>query len=145
MQYCRRRKEVWYRPSWYQGCCTFIKVGSTLSYAERHARSYVSQCQKCQKGIQGAFGTFGTPSVSVFGETHALLWEARVECPETLPVLVGHDEIVVECDAEQALDAKVWLQKAMIEGMDAVMNGTDQMDVPLEVEARIVRGWGEGS
>jgi DNA polymerase I-like protein with 3'-5' exonuclease and polymerase domains len=36
-------------------------------------------------------------------------------------VLVCHDEIVVECNAEQAEDAKAWLEKEMIEGMDAVM------------------------
>jgi DNA polymerase-1 len=73
----------------------------------------------------------------------ALLWERRGECPEAVPVLVCHDEIVVECDAEQAADAKAWLEKAMIEGMDTVMRGTDEVDVPVEVEARIARSWGE--
>jgi len=57
---------------------------------------------------------------------------------------VCHDEIVVECEAEQAADAKAWLEKAMIEGMDTVMHGTDEVDVPVEVEARIARSWGEG-
>jgi DNA polymerase I-like protein with 3'-5' exonuclease and polymerase domains len=51
-----------------------------------------------------------------------------------VPVLVCHDEVVVECDAEKAADVKAWLEKAMIEGMDAVMNGTDEVDVPVEVE-----------
>jgi hypothetical protein len=32
----------------------------------------------------------------------------------------------------------------MIEGMDTVMNYADEVDVPVEVEARIVRTWGEG-
>jgi len=50
--------------------------------------------------------------------------------------------VVVECDAQQAEDVKVWLQKAMIEGMDAITNGRDE--VPVEVEARIARSWGEG-
>ena len=59
-------------------------------------------------------------------------------------MLVCQDEIVVECDADQAADAKVWLMKAMIEGMDAVMNGTDEVNVAVEVEARIVRSWSEG-
>jgi DNA polymerase I-like protein with 3'-5' exonuclease and polymerase domains len=54
---------------------------------------------------------------------------------------VCHDEVVVECDAKQAEDVTVWLQKAMIEGMDAITNGTDE--VPVEVEARIARSWGE--
>ena len=61
-----------------------------------------------------------------------------------MPVLVCHDEVVVECDAEQAADVKGWLERAMIAGMDAVMNGTDEVDVPVEVEARIARSWGEG-
>ena len=61
-----------------------------------------------------------------------------------VPVLACHDEVVVECDAEQAADVKVWLEKAMIEAMDAVMNGTDEIHVPVEVEARVVESWGEG-
>jgi DNA polymerase I len=73
-----------------------------------------------------------------------LLWERRGECPAAVPVLVCHDEVVVECDAEHAADVKAWLEKAMIEGMDAVMNGIVEVDVPVEVEARIARSWGEG-
>jgi DNA polymerase I-like protein with 3'-5' exonuclease and polymerase domains len=53
------------------------------------------------------------------------------------------DEIVIECDAEQVADAKAWLEKAMIEGMEAVLKGTDEVDVPVEVEVRIARSWGE--
>jgi DNA polymerase I len=36
----------------------------------------------------------------------ALLWERRGECPEAVPVLVCHDEVVVECETEQAANAK---------------------------------------
>ena len=74
----------------------------------------------------------------------ALLWERRNECPGAIPVLVCHDEVVVECDVARAAEAKAWLQKAMIEGMAAVINGMDEVDVPVEVEARIARSWGEG-
>jgi DNA polymerase-1 len=74
----------------------------------------------------------------------ALLWDRRDECPGAVPVLVCHDEVVVECDAEKAADAKVWLEKAMVEGMETVLNGTDELDVPVEAEARIARGWGDG-
>ena len=35
----------------------------------------------------------------------ALLWERRGECPSAVPVLVCHDEVVVEYDAEQAAGA----------------------------------------
>jgi len=78
-------------------------------------------------------------------EALAFLWELREKCPGIMPVLVCQDEIVVECDADQAADAKVWLEKAMIEGMDAVMNGTDEVCVPVEGEARIATSWGERS
>jgi DNA polymerase I len=75
----------------------------------------------------------------------ALLWERTGEVPGATPVLVCHDEVVVECGAEQAEDAKAWLEKAMIEGMDVVLNGKDEVRIPVEVEARIARSWGEGS
>jgi DNA polymerase-1 len=75
----------------------------------------------------------------------ALLWERRSECPGAMPVLVCHDEVVVECEIEQAASVKTWLKKTMIEGMEAVLNGTEEVDVPVEIEARIARSWGEGS
>jgi DNA polymerase I len=74
----------------------------------------------------------------------ALLWERRDECPGAVPVLTCHDEIVIECDAEQGMAAKAWLEGAMIEGMDAVINSAGKACVPVEVEARIARSWGEG-
>jgi DNA polymerase I len=73
----------------------------------------------------------------------ALQWECRDECPGAMPVLVCHDEVVVECDGERAAAAKAWLEKAMIEGMDAVVNGTLEVQIPIEVEARIARSWGD--
>jgi DNA polymerase-1 len=73
----------------------------------------------------------------------ALLWERRGECPGAVPVLVCHDEVVVECDAEKAAEVEAWLKKAMIEGMDTVLNGADGVHVPVEVEARIARSVGE--
>ena len=36
-----------------------------------------------------------------------------------------------------------WLEMAMIEGMDTVMNSAGRARVPVEVEARIARNWGE--
>ena len=72
----------------------------------------------------------------------ALLWERRDECPGAVPVLVCHDKVVVECDAEQAAGVKARLEEAMAEGMEAVLKGTNEADVPVEVEARIARNWG---
>jgi DNA polymerase I-like protein with 3'-5' exonuclease and polymerase domains len=73
------------------------------------------------------------------------LWERRLEVLGAVPVLVCHDEVVVECSSEGALDAQAQLERAMVEEMEAVLNGTDEVDVPLEVEAWIARSWGEGS
>jgi len=74
----------------------------------------------------------------------ALLWERRDECPGATPVLVCHDEVVVECKAEQATDAKSWLERAMVEGMETVLNNTSTYGVPVEVESRVASSWGEG-
>jgi DNA polymerase I len=72
------------------------------------------------------------------------LWESRSEYAGAVPVLVCHDEVIVECDADQAVDTKTWLEKAMIEGMEAVLNSKDEVDIPIEVEARMATSWGEG-
>jgi hypothetical protein len=76
-------------------------------------------------------------------QTHVLSWERRDQCPRAIPVLVCHDEIAVECDAERAADAKAWLEKARIEGMDTVLNSTAEAHVPVGIEARIVKSWVE--
>jgi DNA polymerase I-like protein with 3'-5' exonuclease and polymerase domains len=73
------------------------------------------------------------------------LWERRLEVLGAVPVLVCHDEVVVESSSEGALDAQAQLERAMVEEMEAVLNGTDEVDVPVEVEAWIARSWGEGS
>jgi DNA polymerase I-like protein with 3'-5' exonuclease and polymerase domains len=72
----------------------------------------------------------------------ALLWERRNECPGAVPVLVCHDEVVVECDAEQAAHTKAWLEGVMVGGMDAILNGTGEVRLPVEVESRVAHAWG---
>jgi len=74
----------------------------------------------------------------------ALLWERRGECPGAIPILVCHDEIVVECDAEQAVDVQAWLETAMVEGMDVVLNNADEVRTSVEIDTRIARSWGAG-
>jgi DNA polymerase-1 len=73
----------------------------------------------------------------------ALLWKRRDECPGAVPVLVCHDEIVVESDIKRSVDAKAWLERAMIEGMEMVLNSSDKSPLLVEVEARIANSWGE--
>jgi DNA polymerase-1 len=68
----------------------------------------------------------------------ALLWEGRLKAPSRCaPVLVVHDEIVVEAPEGSALEAKAWLEDSMRRGMEAVLK-----DVPVEVEGGVYRDWG---
>jgi DNA polymerase-1 len=73
----------------------------------------------------------------------ALLWERRGECPGAMPILAVHDEIVLECDEKDVEKAEAWLKKAMIDGMDEVVNGlkSDGPSVPIEVEVECSRSW----
>jgi DNA polymerase-1 len=66
----------------------------------------------------------------------ALLWERREQCAGAVPVIACHDEIVVECDAEQAEAATLWLKQAMVDGMEALIR-----PVPVEVEVQVGRTW----
>jgi DNA polymerase-1 len=67
----------------------------------------------------------------------ALLWERRDQCPGAFPVLVVHDEIVIECDADQADAVAAWLKQAMVEAMAPLIS-----PVPVEVEVTVARSWG---
>jgi DNA polymerase I len=70
----------------------------------------------------------------------ALLWERRAEVPSACPVNFIHDEIVLECDESEADAAKTWLETAMKDGMNEVVNRTTP-HVPIEVEAKITERW----
>jgi len=67
----------------------------------------------------------------------AFLWERRHLVPGVFPVLVVHDEIVVEADADQADAAADWLRQAMLDGMAPLID-----PVPVEVEVMIGKSWG---
>ena len=69
----------------------------------------------------------------------ALLWERRDQVPGAFPVLAVHDEIVVEADADRAEVAADWLRSAMMDAMTPLL-----APVPVEVEVRVSRTWGEG-
>jgi DNA polymerase I len=73
----------------------------------------------------------------------AYLWERRHECPWTVPILAVHDEIVVECNEKDVARAEAWLKKAMIDGMDEVVNApyANGPRVPIEVEVESSKTW----
>jgi DNA polymerase-1 len=68
----------------------------------------------------------------------ALLWENRHACPGACPVLVIHDEIVIEADEGQAEAAAAWLKQTMLDAMTPLLD-----PVPVEVETKIGRTWGD--
>jgi DNA polymerase-1 len=67
----------------------------------------------------------------------ALLWERRDQAPGAFPVMAIHDEIVVECDADQADRVRVWLETAMVEAMAPLLD-----PVPVVVGSAAARTWG---
>jgi hypothetical protein len=46
-----------------------------------------------------------------------------ISVPGAVPILAVHSEIVVECDEKDVKKAEAWLEKAIIDGMDEVVNG----------------------
>ncbi len=56
---------------------------------------------------------------------------------------LGHHEILVECDEDDAEKGEAWLKKAMIDGMDGVLNGPEVEGpcVPAEVETKVAKTW----
>ena len=73
----------------------------------------------------------------------ALLYERRHERPGVIPILAMHDEVVVWCDEGDAEDVKAWLEKAMLDGMDEVINacGAGGPRVPVGVEGTSGKTW----
>lgn len=67
----------------------------------------------------------------------ALLWERRKECPRASPVLLVHDEIVIEAPEADVEKAKAWLEKAMIDGMTPWIH-----PVPVVIETKVSKTWG---
>ena len=66
----------------------------------------------------------------------AFLWERRHQCPGAFPVLVIHDEIVVEAGEGQKDAAAGWLKRAMLDGMAPLI-----APVRVEVEVRVGKNW----
>ncbi len=73
----------------------------------------------------------------------AFLYERRDECPGAVPILAVHDEIVVECGEDHAEEVQGWLEGAMQDGMEAVLNSPEAEgpSVPVKVETEVGRTW----
>jgi DNA polymerase-1 len=65
-----------------------------------------------------------------------LLWEQRKRLGSAVPVLVCHDEIVLECAADEAAHVADVLRGLMVRGMERVVRR-----VPVVVEVTICQDW----
>ena len=56
----------------------------------------------------------------------------------------GAQEVVIECDEGDAKKVETWLKRAMVDGMDGVLNvpDVDESLVPVEVEVESGGTWG---
>lgn len=76
----------------------------------------------------------------------ALLYERRHDCPGAFPIIALHDEIVVECNEEDAEAVATWLEQSMKDGMAEVLalGASGDHHVPVEVEVKRGKTWGYG-
>jgi DNA polymerase I len=69
-----------------------------------------------------------------------MLHEDRERYPTATPIIAAHDEIVYECDEDEAPEVLVWVEETMTEAMDQVVNAEGPA-VPIEVEGAVSRSW----
>jgi DNA polymerase-1 len=67
----------------------------------------------------------------------AALWAARRTCPSGAPVLMVHDELVIECAAAEAPAAVEWVTEALERGMRRYLKRA-----PVRVDATVAPSWG---
>jgi DNA polymerase-1 len=66
----------------------------------------------------------------------ARLWETRAQFPSAVPILAIHDELVVECDAQDADGVAAWVSACLQEGMQHYLK-----HVTVRVEVKCARDW----
>jgi DNA polymerase-1 len=124
---------AWHRREWNAG-----KRGSTetRTLTGRRRTGVRSFTERLNAPVQGT----GADGLKL---ALAQLWERRDKCPEAVPIVAVHDEIVVECEHEIAEKAAAWLENAMVSGMEVALagEGSDGSCVPVGVEIRISKTW----
>jgi len=101
----------------------------TYTVAGRRRSGITSFTQKLNSPVQGSGADGLKAALGLLGETRGRVLSAA-------PVNIVHDEIVVECDRDQAEEARAWVMDAMRSGMETVLHR-----VPAEVEATICSDW----
>jgi hypothetical protein len=104
-------------------------VIETRTLAGRRRLAVERFTEKLNSGVQGA----GADGLKL---ALGLLHETRDAVPSAAPILVVHDEIVLECDERDAERAREWLERCMRDGMGELLKR-----VPVEVEGQIGRDW----
>jgi len=108
--------------------------------ARNHPVDTRTLCGRRRIGVANYTEQINTPiqgtGADGFKAALAALWESREQCPGAAPVLVVHDEIVLECDQADAERAQTWLADCMIRGMAAFIKR-----VPVVVDATAERDW----
>jgi DNA polymerase-1 len=69
--------------------------------------------------------------------TLSLLYERRHECPNAVPAIVVHDEVVLEVLKADADAVVAWLRQAAMDAMGPML-----APVPVEIEVAVLKSWG---
>ena len=101
----------------------------TLSGRVRRLKEDARGTVRVNTPIQGT-------SADGFKSACALLWQTRKEVPSALPVLAVHDEVVMECNKEDAERVADWLQDCMLEGMERFLK-----KAPVRVDVSVGKSW----
>jgi DNA polymerase-1 len=86
--------------------------------------------EKCNSPVQGS----GSDGLKL---ALALLWQRRHEIPSAVPVACSHDEVLLECNADDAEAVQAVLSDVMREGMSQVLTAVEPV-----VEAGAFADWG---
>jgi DNA polymerase I len=71
----------------------------------------------------------------------ARLWEAREEHPNAFVVLTVHDEVVIECDAQEAPEIARWLSDTLRKAVADVL-GYEELAGEDAVKTTVTEAWG---
>jgi len=114
---------------WHRGQPGEERPVDTRTLAGRRRLGVTRFTEKLNSPVQGS-GADGLKAAL------ALLWETRDRCPSAAPILVVHDEIVLECDVADVEQAREWLTDCMTRGLSSFLTR-----VPVVVEATIEWDW----
>jgi DNA polymerase-1 len=102
----------------------------TRTILGRRRRDVAQFTELCNSPVQGS----GADGLKL---ALALLWQRRHQIPSAVPVACSHDEVLLECAADDAEAVRGVLTEVMREGMSRVLTAVEPV-----VEAGIFSDWG---